>query len=156
MNAAWSQRGAAPVGFLADLGAVEAAAVRCLRSWSDGAGAWDSLIGDLARGLGPDGSARATKALETLCDLAMRHGRRPLMRRAAPCGQVGADEACFAHFVAAASEGAREDALMIALAMLRPDIAMQAVALAEEAGLALRLMTLRSAAEHRGQRVLLH
>ncbi len=148
MNAAWSHRGAAPVGLLADLGAVEAEAVRCLRSWSDGPAAWERVCGDLVQALGPDRGRRAAEALEAICDMSLRHGRRPLMRRPAECRQFGADEACFAHMVAAASEGEREDALMIALVMLRPDISMPAVALAQEAGLALRLLALRPEVEY--------
>jgi hypothetical protein len=48
--------------------------------------------------------------------------------------------------VASAAEGAREDALMMALLLVRADIAPLVTGLAQDAGLALRRMTLREQA----------
>ena len=67
-----------------------------------------------------------------------RFGRRPLLRHQIGCACVGADEACFAGLVAAASEGRHEDALMIAVLVVRPDVAPLLVGLAETLGHALR------------------
>ena len=73
---------------------------------------------------------------------AARHGRRPMMRHAVKCKCIGADEACFANFIAVASEGNREDAMLIATLMVRPHLAAVITSLATDFGLALKQMRL--------------
>lgn len=119
-------RGAAAVGHLADLPALEASAVHCLRLWSDA-----------AEGRAALSEERSTELLRQICGLCASYGRRPLMRHGLGCACLGADEACFAHMVAAAATGAREDALMLAALIVRPDLAPALVALSEQLGLAL-------------------
>lgn len=135
-------RGGAPVGYVTELGPVEAGAVLYLRLWCDGPDAQTQVWNDFATALGPEKGRKALKSFETLCDLCVRHGRRPLMRHNVTCKCLGADEACFANFVGYASEGDREDALMIATTIVRPDMAAVLVGVAEEFGLALRRMAL--------------
>ena len=114
VNGAASRRGGAPVGRLAELPEVEAAAVACLRLWCDGAESQARLWADLRGALG-DGTARdALKAFERLVALLAREGRRPLLRHHRACACVGADEAVFAMLVAAAAEGDRDDATLLA------------------------------------------
>jgi hypothetical protein len=60
------------------------------------------------------------------------------MRHGLDCKCFGADESCFANFIGYASEGAREDALMIAMTIVQPEKAQVLAALAEDFGLALR------------------
>ena len=60
------------------------------------------------------------------------------MRHGGGCPCLGADEAAFAQLVQTATEGEREDALMLACCMVRPDLAPSLVHLAQMAGLALR------------------
>ena len=67
------------------------------------------------------------------------------MRHAADCACLGADEACFANFIATATTGEREDALLMAMLLVRPDVAPQLCAVAMNLGLALKQMLLRSA-----------
>ena len=140
MNVHNPHRGGAPVGHVADLELVEAGAVLCLRMWCDGPEAQADLWNQFATALDPASGRRALKSLETLCDLWVRHARRPVMRHQAGCKCLGADEACFARFVGAASDGDREDALMIAATVVRADIAPLTLSLAEEFGFALRRM----------------
>ena len=71
------------------------------------------------------------------------------MRHGTDCPCLGADEACFARVVADASEGAREDAMLVAALMVRPDMAPAAVHLAEALGLALKRLALGTVAEAR-------
>lgn len=137
-----AHRGGAPVGYVTELGPVEAGAVLYLRLWCDGPDAQTQVWNDFATALGPEKGRKALKSFETLCDLCVRHGRRPLMRHNVTCKCLGADEACFANFVGYASEGDREDALMIATTIVRPDMAAVLVGVAEEFGLALRRMAL--------------
>jgi hypothetical protein len=59
------------------------------------------------------------------------------MRHGCACPCLGADEAAFARLVQTATEGEREDALMLACCMVRPDLAPGLVHLAQAAGLAL-------------------
>lgn len=137
-------RGGAPVGYLSELAPVEAGAVLYLRLWGDGDAARSRVWNDFASQLGPAQGRHALGSFETLCDLCARHGRRPLMRHHVTCKCLGADESCWATFIGYASEGAREDALQMAMTLVRPDMATLLAGLAEDFGLALRRMSLRA------------
>ena len=141
MTGASTQRGGAPVGFVAELGPVEANAVKYLRLWSEGPRHRSQAWQDFSTALGTEGATSALKSFEDLCALCVRHGRRPLMRHMVSCKCLGADESCFANFIGYAAEGAREDALLIAMNIVRPDAAAILVNLAEDFGLALRRMS---------------
>lgn len=155
MNAMTPHRGGAPVGYVAELGPVEAGAVLYLRLWCDGPDARAQVGSDLAMALGAEGGGQALRAFEGLCELCIRHGRRPLMRHHVTCKCLGADESCFANFVGYASEGAREDALLIAMTIVRPDMAHTLVNYAQDFGLALRRMAIGTA-RHAGRPTTLH
>lgn len=142
MSTPQDQPGGAPVGFLTDLNSLEAACVVYLRLWCDGAEAQAKVRADFATALGPEKGAAALSALSGLFDLCARHGRRPLMRHSTTCKCLGSDEACFANFVAAATTGEREDALMIATLLVRADMAPLMTAMASDFGLALKRMHL--------------
>ncbi|MEL6414076.1 MAG: hypothetical protein AAFS01_03640 [Pseudomonadota bacterium] len=144
MNAMVPHRGGAPVGYVTELGPVEAGAVLYLRLWCDGPDAQIQVWNDFATALGAESGRKALKSFETLCDLCVRHGRRPLMRHNVTCKCLGADESCFANFVGYASEGDREDALLIATTMVRPDVAPALVGVAQEFGLALKRMAIKA------------
>jgi hypothetical protein len=135
------QRGAARVGLLADLDAVEAGAVLYLRLWCDGDRA--QVARDFENALGEAHGAAACRTLDQLCGLCARHGRRPLMRHHLSCACLGADEACFANFIAAALGADREDAMLIATLLMRAEMAPGAAALAQDLGLALKRMAVR-------------
>ncbi|WP_417207988.1 hypothetical protein [Antarctobacter sp.] len=137
-----ANRGGAPVGYLSELAPVEAGAVLYLRLWCESAEARSQVWNDFARHLGPAQGRHALGSFETLCDLCARHGRRPLMRHHVTCKCLGADESCFATFIGYASEGLREDALQMAMTLVRPDMATVLAGLAEDFGLALRRMTI--------------
>lgn len=148
--------GGAPVGHLQDLGPIEAGAVVYLRLWCDGPDAQAQVWNDFATALGPQNGRRALASFETLCGLCVQYGRRPLMRHDVNCTCLGADESCFAIFVGTASEGEREDALLIAMTLVRPDMAPALVGLAQEFGLALRRMALKVKRPSITQRSTLH
>lgn len=140
-------RGGAPVGMLAELPAVEVGAVLYLRLWCDGQDSQRRIRADFAATLGAGAGDTAWRCFEDLCSLCVRHGRRPLMRHHLGCKCLGADEACFANFIAAAGEGQREDAMLLASLIVRPDMAPCLVGLAERFGLTLRRMALSAAPE---------
>ncbi len=140
MSGAANGRGGAAVGLLTELDGVEAASVIYLRLWSDGPDGQAMLWSDLSRTLGHDRGRRTLQAFEQLCALCARHGRRPLMRHAVECKCLGADEACFANFVALAATGAQEDAMLIATLLVRADVAPQITSLATNFGLGLQQM----------------
>lgn len=142
MTGARAHRGGAPVAQLADLEPIEAGAVLYLRLWSDGPDARARVWTDFATTLGPDAGRQAAGAFESLCELCARHGRRPLMRHDLNCRCVGADESCWANLIGYAGEGAHEDATLLAMNLVRPDMAAALAGLAEQVGLALRRMTL--------------
>lgn len=138
-------RGGAPVGFVTELDPVEASAVLYLRLWCDGAHAQEQVRNDFATLLGPKHGLHAIDSLQQLFSLCARHGRRPLMRHHVTCKCLGADESCFANFIAAASEGARDDAMWFATMIVRADMAPSLAGLAETLGLALKQMALKAA-----------
>ena len=92
------KRGGAPMGYITDLDAIEAASVVYLRLWNDGSVAKSRVLDDFNASLGTQHGQRATRSFEELCSLCARFGRRPLMRHAVTCKCLGADEACFANF----------------------------------------------------------
>jgi hypothetical protein len=134
--------GGAPVGTLADLDAVTAAAVIYLRMWCDSPELRQSVRDDMIMTLGASRGRQALNSFDELCSIRARHGRRPMMRHAVKCKCIGADETCFANFIAVASEGNREDAMLIATLMVRPHLAAVITSLATDFGLALKQMRL--------------
>lgn len=138
------QRGFNTVGFLDELEPLEGLAVRYLRMWCEGPDHQGMVWQDFSRALGPSSGRAALKSFEALLDICLRQARRPLMRHKVGCACLCSDEACFATLLGYASEGQREDAFLIATALVRPDIAVALSALAEETGLALRRIALKS------------
>lgn len=136
-----SLRGGATVGRLTDLDPIEAGAVMYLRLWSNGPNGRADAASDFDIALGVDQGRVAMLTLDRLCALCARYGRRPLVWHGLGCACLGADENCFAQMIAAASEGAREDAMMMASLIVRPDFAPALASLSQELGLALRRMT---------------
>lgn len=136
------QRGAAAVGMLIDLPALEQGAVLMLRHWCDGEAGRISVAEDFSLSLGPSRGAEAVNALAHLVTLFARHGRRPLMRHGVTCSCLGGDESAFAQMVASAAQGDREDAMAFALTMMPADTAYEAVQMAEPLGLAIQSMAL--------------
>ncbi|TNC52452.1 hypothetical protein FHG66_02630 [Rubellimicrobium rubrum] len=128
--------GGAPVGRIDTLQPLEGLSVRALRRWCDGG--HEALAEDLGCALGEDHGDRAARAFDALCRQCLSGCRRPLMRHGGGCLCLGADEAAFAQLVRTATEGDREDALMLACCMVRHDLAPILVHLAQAAGLALR------------------
>lgn len=142
-----ARRGGAPVGYITELGGIEAASVLYLRLWSDGDESRTCVSGDFERCFGPANGGRLLDTFGQLCGLCTRHGRRPLMLHAVGCQCLGADESCFANFIATAAEGDRDDAMLIATLLVRPDMAPLVTALATDFGLALRRMHLSAPRE---------
>lgn len=142
MSKSIENRGGAPVGFISELDSVEAASVIYLRLWCDGPEAQYQVWNDLATGLGVDRGRKALQAFESLCALCNTHGRRPLSRHSVQCKCLGADESCFANFIATAATGEREDAMLIATLLVRPDVAPLIASLAADFGHALKRMQL--------------
>lgn len=141
MNVAQRSRGGAPVGFLSELGPIEANAITYLRLWCQSVDAQDAIARDFQVVFGETRGRKITNSFEALYKLCVENGRRPLMRHGLDCKCFGADESCFANFIGYASEGAREDALMIAMTIVKPEKAQVLAELAEDFGLALRTIT---------------
>lgn len=137
-------RGAAAVGRLADLDPVEAGAVLYMRLCWDNPDALAALTRDFVPLLGPVSGEVAARGFYQLSSLCQSHARRPLCPHGLTCACLGGDEACFANLVSSAAEGAREEALMMALLLVRADFAPMVTGLAQDAGLALRRMALRA------------
>ncbi|ANB34970.1 hypothetical protein [Rhodovulum sulfidophilum] len=149
MNADPNRRGSAAVGFLDDLDPVEAGAVRCLRLWADGDDAQERLRSEFSDRLGPRQGSDAADSLHMICSLCAMYGRRPLMRHSASCPCLGADESCFATFVAAAGAGDREDAMLMATMLVRADMAPGLVDPAARLAMALRRLALAAVSARR-------
>lgn len=142
MSVRTPNRGAAAVGFITELDSIEAASVIYLRLWSNGADAQEQVREDFVTALGQHQGEKTMQSFDNICNLCATHGRRPLMRHSVQCKCVGADESCFANFIATATEGAREDAMLIATLLVRPDVAPLLASCAFDFGLALKRMRL--------------
>ncbi len=147
MTSAVEKRGGAPVGMLTDLDSVAAASVIYLRMWCNGPETQVDVWNDLAKALGSQRGRKALETFEDLCGLCARHGRRPLMRHSVQCKCIGADEACFANFIATAADGERDDAMLMATLLVRADVAPIIASLATDFGLALKQMNLAAPRE---------
>ena len=141
-------RGAAAVGRLAELDPVEAGAVLYMRLCWNAPDALERMTEDFVSLMGDDAGRHAARGFHQLSQLCHGHARRPLCPHSLNCACLGGDEACFARMVASAADGAREEALMMALLLVRADMAPLITGLAQDAGLALRRMSLRGAGDH--------
>jgi hypothetical protein len=130
-------RGGAPVGHIAELPPLERLAVLHLRQWCSGPEERETIALNFSRVFSPAAAAQEVNTLAALMDYLIAGQRRPVMRHDLACTCFGGDESAFAHMVAAATAGDREDAMAFALTLMRPDAAWQAVMAAEGVGLAL-------------------
>lgn len=109
-----------------------------IRLWSEDEGAGNATLAEAVAGrIGRERAQRFISLFGDLMTLMAEHARRPMLRHRPACSCVGADEAVFANFVVAATHGPREDAMLIATLLLRPDVAPLAVSLAQTLGLEL-------------------
>ena len=95
---------------------------------------------DLANGLGAPRAAMATDAFAAMFNMLTRHPRNPLRHHALQSACLHPDETSFARFVANAASGDREDALWLAMLMVRADLAPQLTAVAADFALRIRQM----------------
>lgn len=131
-------RGGAPVGHLRELGAVEQAAVLCLRGWCD-SNTREDIEAGFRLALGP-AAEEALADFDALMATATRCARRPLMRHDITCRCIGGDECAFAHLMAAAAQQDTEEATLFACALVRGPAAFEVVRLAGAFGPALLRM----------------
>jgi hypothetical protein len=131
MTSAARSRGAVPVGVCTHLPPVEGGAVRALRLWFSGAEGRAEMAARFARRFGAEAGGahldRLGRFLETLAGSC----RRPLMRHGIGCACLGADECVLATLLAAAGEGDRDEAMLLACVLVRADRAGALVAEAE-------------------------
>ena len=130
-------RGGAPVGHLAELPPLERSAVLYLRKWCSGPEGREAVAQDFSQVFQPARAAHEVNTFAALITYLSEGCRRPIMRHDFGCTCFGGDESAFANMVAASVAGDREDAMVFALSLMRPDMAWQAVTAAEEFGLAL-------------------
>jgi len=107
--------------------------IQCIRRWT---ACPDQTLGQLSDHFGAQAD-RLPQVLAPLVRTLTLYGRRPLMRHAPECPCRGADEAALAHLVAAAATQQREDAMLIAISLVRPDLAPILVSQAQALGLTL-------------------
>jgi len=126
-------RGGAPVGVMAELPPVEAAAIQYLRLWFSGKK--DKIWRDFHNLLDQKSAKKAMALLEDLMSAVQLHARRPLMRHSDHCECFGGDECAFAHFVGAASSGDTHDAMTFGLHLFDKDYAGKIIKPASDCGL---------------------
>lgn len=141
-------RGGASVGLLTDLPPLEAGAVRYFRHWFSGSEARAELHRTFCSLLGEDLADSAFDSFGQLCDFCVSHGRRPLVRHGLRCSCLGADENCFANMLAAAAQGEREDAELLAALIVSPRQAQALCHLAGQTGQLLQHMTTPPLPQH--------
>lgn len=140
--------GAAAVARLCDLPPLEQRLVRYLRLWSSGWEGQAEVWEDLVERHGPAIGRSAAGQLDRLIRMAAVHARRPLQCHAPACPCAGGDECALGRIVGLATEGAREDAVLMAALLVRPDMALGLARDAEALGLTL--------SRNRGRPVLCH
>lgn len=136
-------RGSAPVGRLCDLPALDTTAVIYLRLWCHAPETQAHVWNDYVKAFGPERARRELQNFEKLMSLMLRHARRPLMHHQIACKCLGADESVFATFIATAAATEREDAMLMATLLVRPEVAASLVNLAEKVGMGLRQLCRR-------------
>jgi hypothetical protein len=108
------RRGAAPVGCLHELGALERAAILHMRAWCEGGAARAQTARDFRRVLSEAEATAAAADFDALMRVTLAGARRPLVRHGFDCPCFGGDESAFASLVAAAAVQDREDAMLFA------------------------------------------
>ena len=81
-----------------------------------------------------------------MCECFTNYARRTILYHRLNCECLGSDEACLANFIWYAKNGDREDAMLLAANLVRPDIATLVVDLALNFALALKQMELSAGA----------
>lgn len=138
-----NHRRGSPVGYVSELPMLERGFVLYLRLWCSGRELQQQVAKDFIIALGEERAVQTLASFSELCDICLRHGRRPLMHYHVNCKCLGADESCLANFIATATEGEREDAMFIATVLVRPDMTPMVTALAQNIGLAIKQMLIR-------------
>ena len=133
-----------PVGFIKDLGDIEASAVIYFRLWFDNPISQEDVYSDFYTVLGAEDGENSLRSMKQLYQLFADHGRRPLIRHDICCKCVGADESCFGNLIAAAIEADQEDAMLLASLFVKPKVAPVLVILAKNFGLALKKISYNS------------
>lgn len=129
--------GAALVARLADLPPLEQRLVRYLRLWSSGCLGQAEVWQDLVARHGPSVAGCAASQFDALVRMIVAYARRPLHCHAPSCPCAGGDECALVRIVGLATEGAREDAVLMAALLVRPDMALGLARDAEALGLTL-------------------
>ena len=136
MTAGERNLGGTPVARLDGLPPLERRVIRCLRLWCAGAEGERAVRCEIARD-DADAGDRLARSFGELIRVTAGNARRPLLGHALECPCAGSDECIFARFVALAAEGSREEAILIAALMVRPELAIYLASVAEEVGLGL-------------------
>ncbi|WP_010142099.1 hypothetical protein [Oceanicola sp. S124] len=131
------ERGAEPVARITALPFQEALLIGALRARAAGPEAQRQFSTELADLMGASRAAEAEAALDGFLEVTLRHARRPLMRHGLTCACVGADEAVLAHLMTISTSGEREDAMLMACLLVRPDMAPAVVSQARTLGFVL-------------------
>jgi len=134
--------GARPVGYIDDLDAVQAGAVLYFRKWCNGKAARAEIQNEFRTFFGEQKGDQVAANFDLMCECFTHHARRTLLYHGLNCECLGSDEACLANFIWYAKNGDREDAMLLAANLVRPDIATVIVDLALNFALALKQMEL--------------
>lgn len=114
--------------------------IQCLRLWSSCPDQTpDQTLYQLSLHFGPQ-ARRLHRVLAPFVRTLAQYGRRTLWRNAPEAQCRGTDEAALAHLVVAAATQRREDAMLTAITLVRPDLAPVLVAQAEALGLTLHCL----------------
>lgn len=123
---------------LATLDAFGQQVIRSLRMWPDGKRGPDAMAGAITDQLGPQRGARVAALWSDLREIFDCFGHRPLDLLPCASDRLSADEASFVQLITLAADARREDAMFVALMMVRADVTPIVVSLATQVGLSLR------------------
>lgn len=132
-----------PAAWLRELSRTERDVIAILRRWRLGSKDQAEFRALLNQHLGSVHARQTQDALEMLLTTCQQTARHSLSVQPPDCETVSFDEVNLAKMVVCAAQNRREDAMMIACMMLRPDASPLAVASAQALGLGLARLQIR-------------
>ena len=130
--------GGAAVGKMEYLSLEEYTIISFLRRYCDGEISRQTLKKELIVNLGYSEGEKMFDSLNNLFKSIFNNGRRALIRHKIECDCVGADESCFAQLILRAANNYKEEAVLISLLLMPPDLSAETVSLASEIGTSIK------------------
>lgn len=142
MNAILRSSGDRYADPLSDQRGLSALSTTYLQLWADGEAGRDRMICEIHNALGPQRGQRIITLWTEFLEIYRCYQLDAAMPHAIYDAYLGIDETSFAKFLVSAVEGEREEALLLALSLVRPDAVLILTNMATQIGLSLKQILL--------------